>query len=339
MSAFKETTVPKETEAPEKNQETDRPMMRELDMPRLPSKSDVGDSPFSNSDDVFNAAFKNFGLTSDSSESKVPDSKEAKEDKDYSNCLEKGEDGKYYDKETGKAYDSIEAWEKAQETLAKRYESTAKYYEEKAKKEWTRFKNAESDVEKWKHYRLSQEYYAKAKECKEKAAKTWTKLGKTNDASIESNQSDTRNETKDVSERNVYLGQELLDKARTSPSSLADKANNPENAEQVKALCEKISDNADRDDEVEPNGGLLPEYQRLMDENGYESEEEMCNDQGLNGDEIYDDETSTYGEDYQRGFVDCIDNDKSPYSTSEDECSEAYYQGLLDAQELKDLLG
>ena len=61
---------------------------------------------------------------------------ETSEGNDHSEHLEKGEDGKYYDKETGKAYDSIEAWEKAQETLAKRYEGTAQYYEDKAKKEW-----------------------------------------------------------------------------------------------------------------------------------------------------------------------------------------------------------
>ena len=89
---------------------------------------------------------------------------------------------------------------------------------------------------------------------------------------------------------------------------------------------------------LEPQGGLLPEYQRLMDEKGYENEEEMCNAEGLNWDEIYDDEASTYGAEYQKGFVDCIDESKSPYTTSEDECGEAYYQGLLDAQELHELL-
>lgn len=75
-----------------------------------------------------------------------------------------------------------------------------------------------------------------------------------------------------------------------------------------------------------------------MDEGDYDSIEEMCNAEGLNYDEIYDDEPSTYGEEYQRGFVDCIDKNKSPYTTSEDECSEAYYQGLLDAQELREFL-
>jgi hypothetical protein len=55
---------------------------------------------------------------------------------DYSNYLEKGADGNYYDKDTGKSYDSEETWAKAQETLAKRYESTATHYEKKVQKEW-----------------------------------------------------------------------------------------------------------------------------------------------------------------------------------------------------------
>lgn len=335
MSAFKETT------SPEKNREIDRPVMRETDAPRLSPNTDLRDNPFSDSSDVFDAAFKNFGLTADTSEKKASDTKDSSEDKDYSYYLEKGDDGKYYDKETGKAYDSIEAWEKAQETLAKRYEGAAKYYEEKAKKEWARFKNAEkngeSDAEKWEHYRRSQEYYAKAKECKEKAEKTWAKLGKSSDGPNESRNTDETAQN-DVSERRSYTGRELLYEARTSAESLAEKADNREDAERVKALCEDISYNSDRDDEVEANGGLLPEYQRLMDEGDYDSIEEMCNAEGLNYDEIYDDEPSAYGEEYQRGFVDCIDKNKSPYTTSEDECSEAHYQGLLDAQELRELI-
>ena len=38
-------------------------------------------------------------------------------------------------------------------------------------------------------------------------------------------------------------------------------------------------------------------------------------------------------------FMNCIDNNVSPSTTSEDECSsEAYYQGLVDAAELRDYL-
>jgi hypothetical protein len=164
-----------------KNQEIDRPVVRETDAPRLSSNTDLREDSFSDSSDIFEAAFKNFGLTAETSDKKASDAKDSSEDKNYANYLEKGDDGKYYDKETEKAYESVEAWEKAQETLAKRYEGTAKYYEEKAKKEWARFKNSEengeSDAEKWDHYRCSQEYYAKAKEFKEKAEKTREKIG------------------------------------------------------------------------------------------------------------------------------------------------------------------
>lgn len=183
MSAFKETI------SPEKNKEIDRPIIRDTDAPRLPPNTDLKDNPFSDSSDLYDAAFKNFGLTADTSEKRDSETKDYSEEKDYSDYLEKGDDGKYYDKETGKAYDSIEAWEKAQETLAKRYESTAQYYEDKAKKEWAHFKNSEqneeSDAEKWEHYRRSQEYYAKAKECKEKAAHIREKLGNSNVTSNE----------------------------------------------------------------------------------------------------------------------------------------------------------
>ncbi len=190
MSVFKETG------APEKNRETAHSVMRETDVPRLCPNKELNDNPFSNLSDLsdaFETVFKNFGLITETS--KRSEASESNEDKNYSDYLEKGDDGRYYDKETGKAYDSIEAWEKAQETLAKRYKGTAEYYEEKAKKEWAKFKNAEkngeSDAEKWEHYRRSQEHYAKAKECKEKAEKTWAKLGKTSDASNERNQDST----------------------------------------------------------------------------------------------------------------------------------------------------
>lgn len=93
---------------------------------------------------------------------------------DYSKYLDKGEDGKWYDKETGKAYDSVDDWIKAQETLAKRYEGTADYYQKKADKAWARYKNAEANGDsadkKSQNYLESQKCYAKAKECSEKAA-------------------------------------------------------------------------------------------------------------------------------------------------------------------------
>lgn len=201
MSEFKETTTPKEGFVSDQHRETDRPKMPETDAPRIPHNADLQDSPFSESSDIFTEIFKQYGLVDTStSEKSEANQTETSDGNDYSQYLEQREDGKYYDKETGKAYDSVEAWKQAQETLAKRYEGTANYYEEKAKKEWARFKNAEangeSDAEKWEHYRRSQEYYAKAKECKEKAEKIRARLG--DDSSSEK----TESNSSEINERN-----------------------------------------------------------------------------------------------------------------------------------------
>ena len=134
-------------------------------------------------------------------------------------------------------------------------------------------------------------------------------------------------------------GSELLLDAQFSPDTLADRAVCEEDAVQIKKLCEDISDRASDDREIEPQGGLLPRYQRLMEEKGYENEEEMCNAECLNWDDIYDDEPSTYAEEYRKGFIDCIDKNKDPYAGGEEEYNEAYYQGLADAQALRDITG
>lgn len=178
MSFFKETSTPKESEQAEKVKEADCPQFKDSDTPQwVPAENKSG----TDLSDALNSAFKTLGLATETNSEKKFETNESAERKDYSKYLEKGDDGKYYDKETGKAYASIEAWEKAQETLAKRYEGTSEYYREKAKKEYARFKNAEqngeSDAEKWEHYRRSQEYYAKAKECKEKATHVREKIG------------------------------------------------------------------------------------------------------------------------------------------------------------------
>lgn len=219
MSVFKETG------SPEKNRETDRPVMRETDAPCLSPNTELSDNPFSEASDIFEAVFRNFGLIADISKKKS-DSNESSEGKDNSDYLEKGDDGKYYDKETGKAYDSIEAWKKAQETIDKRYESTAKYYDEKAKKEWARFKNAEendeSEDEKWEHYRRSQEYYVKVKECKEKAEKIREKLSKVSDTSKESSQNVINNFyerlNNEVGDEEVFI--DILEERTTDNSRL-----------------------------------------------------------------------------------------------------------------------
>ncbi|MDD6324730.1 MAG: hypothetical protein U0H60_02030 [Lachnospiraceae bacterium] len=134
----------------------------------------------------FDKALEKLGFFLETTEnSDIDEVKPTKEER-YSEVLEKGDNGKYYDKETGKEYGSVGEWEKAQVTLAKRYDSTAEFYESKAKKEWARFKNSEengeSECEKWEHYKTSQECYVKAKEYKEKGKQVWEKLNITRES-------------------------------------------------------------------------------------------------------------------------------------------------------------
>lgn len=193
MSFLKETSLidgamqtdrPEGVDAPKLN-ESDIPKFDQRDVPHWILDDKTGNHSVTELSDIFNSAFKSFGLTSESNEVNRSESSESSEQKSYSQYLEKGDDGKYYDKETGKTYDSAEDWVKTQETLAKRYESTAQYFEDKAKKEWARFKNAEqngeTNGEKWDHYRHSQQYYTKAKECREVATHIREKLNSVSD--------------------------------------------------------------------------------------------------------------------------------------------------------------
>ena len=204
MIEFKDTTllqerIPSEEKKSEKDVTTEFPLVDgeypELSKyPRCPENPDKDWPPRDGSRqlcDKLDDIFMSMGLLAEASSSEDTESSDDADatENPYPDRLEKDKDGKYRDTETGKVYDSVEAWEKAQETLAKRYDGTAKHYEDKAKKEWARFKNAEkngeSDAEKWEHYRRSQEYYAKAKECKEKADKIWNTLGKQRDSTEE----------------------------------------------------------------------------------------------------------------------------------------------------------
>lgn len=151
------------------------------DIPKVSITEDNIRNPFDNTTSVFDDVFRSFGLVSETDESAEKNESTEDAENPYSDYLEKGEDGKFYDKETGKSYESVEDWVKEQKTLAKRYLSTADYFESKAKKEWAKYKNAEengeSDAEKWKHYQESQKYYAKAQECREKGNKILEKIG------------------------------------------------------------------------------------------------------------------------------------------------------------------
>lgn len=213
MNEFKES---QETKAPEKTKETD--------LPKISENSDWRDHPPGEMPKVYDGVFKSLGLVSDNSDnsdnsetSEKNDSSESNnnetgetEENPYSEYLEKGEDGKYYDKETGKSYDSVAEWKKDMETLLKKYEGTAKFCEEKAAKEWAKYKNADnegkSESEKWNHYKLSQDHYERAKICREKADNIRQKLGlskesvsdKSNDSSDSGNKEKSAEDASDA---------------------------------------------------------------------------------------------------------------------------------------------
>ena len=241
MSSFKETTIPKEFEQAERIKGSDLPTLKESDIPREIPDKEIGNEPSSDLSEVLNLVFKNFGLTTETTGEKKLETSELTVGKDYSECPEQGEDGNFYDKETGRAYDSIEAWEKAQETLAQRYESTAQYYEGKAKKEWARFKNAEKnrepDAEKWEHYRRSQEYYAKAKECKEKAAHIREKLGQNNVISKDTASFNDQNVVSGIGHSDVVEAFDKLPKERREVINNSFK----DAPDQIKALVDVLS--------------------------------------------------------------------------------------------------
>ena len=134
-------------------------------------------------------------------------------------------------------------------------------------------------------------------------------------------------------------GEELLSHAQMNPEALMDSVSSETDAAAIRQLCGEIADRANSFAELPPSGGLLPEYQRLMEDQGYESESEMCNIEGLNWDEIYDDEPSVFGDEYKRGFIDSVDQQMNVYTIDADQYNQAYYQGILDAHELRILIG
>lgn len=102
------------------------------------------------------------------------------ENKGRAQYFDKKEDDKYYDRDTGRSYDSIKEWKQEQEILAKRYENAAEFYKQKADKEYGRLKKTETNgimsVETSGYLKTAQEYYHKCQENKEKADETRKKL-------------------------------------------------------------------------------------------------------------------------------------------------------------------
>lgn len=172
MSFFKEIPTPRKPEQTEEEKKNDCQHEEKSEDSNRILESESGNKSSSDLSEALNLVFKRCGLIEETADKKKSDTSESPENIIF-NYLEQGEDGKYYDKETGKAYDSIEAWIKIQEDLVRQYEREAKVFEREAKKEWSQFENSDQNEEyndeTLKHYQKFLEYFSKAEEAQEMA--------------------------------------------------------------------------------------------------------------------------------------------------------------------------
>lgn len=151
--------------------------VQEADIPQVFDGAEMENGFHSEFNKTLSNVFQKLGLTKDlgnNKEFQTPD-----EDRG-SDHLKKGEDGSLFDKLTGKEYESVEKWEKAQEILADRLDGIARYCKGKADKEWEAFsdiqKNGGFETEKWEHYSQSKEYHQKELDCMKEAKSIREKL-------------------------------------------------------------------------------------------------------------------------------------------------------------------
>ena len=106
MSFFKETSPIEDAMKSDRPVGVDAPKLEEPEIPKADQRdvphwmpgAEIGDNSVSDLTDIFNAALKSFGFTSEANEAKSSETAESSEGKDYSQYLEKGDDGKYYEK-------------------------------------------------------------------------------------------------------------------------------------------------------------------------------------------------------------------------------------------------
>lgn len=248
--------------------------------------------------------------------------------------LELGEDGKYYDKEMNKKYDSIEEWESEMKALLEKYEKEIKENIEGFEKERELSKNADTSFERYQHEEKSNDYLFDAWICDSKIKALKERLGINEETQREDNGEESN---ENYLEKKEFSGRELLDIIESKEFLLINKMS-PENRAAMENLIDKIKDSLTCYDEIEPTGQLLPEYAELMENRGYEDLDEMCNMEELDSSEIFDDEFKEYGDEFARGFCDEIDN-PDWFSVDRDDCpNDAYYEGRCAAQELRELL-
>ena len=122
----------------------------------------------------------------------------------------------------------------------------------------------------------------------------------------------------------------LLDAIRYNPDSLLDENADTGTRERLHTLRNEIIDECSRTDIIEPTKEMYPEYAKMLQDGIYESVEDLCNQECLNYEDVYDSEPKEYGAEFKRGLSDYIvQSQGSPFYDS-DELSggnEAYSNG------------
>lgn len=187
MSFFKDTGPIEGTKRPD--------FPDRIERPHIP-RNDINNILLSRLQDIIDSRTKNGGMIPDVNRIKNGEFTDPPEGIDYPKYLKKGDNGKIYDKENNRAYDSVTDWVKAQETKMKQYESSVQYCENKFKQEWVRFENAENETEKRERYSICQRYCDHIKEYRKEAAKIREKLNSVKgiDEALSSEDSETKTE-------------------------------------------------------------------------------------------------------------------------------------------------
>ena len=140
-------------------------------------------------------------------------------------------------------------------------------------------------------------------------------------------------EKQDESYEQKLNGNQFVD--RVLYSNFEDAALSPEDKRQLDILLPKIRENLNNYTELDPKNELYQKYQKMISDGEYEDVNELCNGEGLNEDDVYDNEPKIYCEEYSSGLADGYD-DKNFYVDGD--YTEAYVKGYNDGKESSSLI-
>ena len=140
-------------------------------------------------------------------------------------------------------------------------------------------------------------------------------------------------EKQDESYEQKLNGNQFVD--RVLYSNFEDVALSSEDKRQLDILLPKIRENLNNYTELDPKNELYQKYQKMISDGEYEDVNELCNGEGLNEDDVYDNEPKIYCEEYSSGLTDGYD-DKDFYVDGD--YTEAYVKGYNDGKESSSLI-